>query len=289
MIQRNFLQTGRLAIFVAFAILLFNTALAGVSDPTVRYTPDDTLRPVIIYGDTRNGHDTHRKIIQCILTYKPAAVFHTGDLVFNGKSQRHWDIFNDIVADLVKVAPLYPVMGNHELGVLDVRQNLQLPNEGKWYSVDIQNIHYVIIDVTSKYKTGSEQYNWLLNDLSHQPNGTKFTVVLMHYPVYTSSFHRTQLKKLRRNLVPLFEKYSVDAVFNAHNHSYERCYSNGIYYITTAGGGAPLYDFRKGDPHSQLYVKTNHFCTLTQQHDSLFVTAIDTNLRQIDRFGVGRN
>lgn len=248
----------------------------------------DTVQPIAVYGDTRNGHQTHKKIVQCMLEHKPQAVFHTGDLVFNGRSQRHWDVFNAIVADLVKVAPLYPAMGNHELGRIKVQQNVRLPNNGRWYAIDLQNIHFVVLDVTSCYGVKSTQYQWILDNLATQPASTKFTVVFLHYPIYTSSFHQTQLKKLRKTLVPLFEKYGVDVVFSAHNHSYERCYSGGIYYITTAGGGAPLYAQQRKEPTSQLYVHTNHYCLLTQQHDSLFVSAYDTNQHQIDRFGMMR-
>jgi 3',5'-cyclic AMP phosphodiesterase CpdA len=218
--------------------------------------------------------------LQC----KPKAVFHTGDLVYNGLNDEHWSIFNSIVADLLKVAPMYPAIGNHELGTLQIQQELNLPNEGKWYSVDVNHIHFVMLDVISDYSEGSPQYEWLLNDLKNQPKGTAFTVVLTHYPFYTSSFHRTEIEKLRRVLIPLFKKYSVDMVFSGHNHCYERCYVDGIYYITTAGGGAPLYDQKAPEDFSQLYVKNYHFCTLTRSDDSLFVTALDTNMNRIDRF-----
>jgi predicted MPP superfamily phosphohydrolase len=246
----------------------------------------DSLRPLVVYGDSRSNHVIHQKIINGIIKYKPAAVFHTGDLVYNGKSEENWSIFNSIVADLIKIAPLYPAVGNHELGTLKIQQELKLPNEGMWYSVDVQKIHFILLDVCSPYSSGSPQYQWLQKDLAQQPADTRFTVVLTHYPFYSSSFHQTQTKRLRRELIPLFTKYGVDLVFSGHNHCYERCYSGGIYFLTTAGGGAPLYDLKKKDPTSQLFVKTYHFCTLTQSHDSLFVTAIDTNFKTIDRFGI---
>lgn len=225
-------------------------------------------------------------MVQCMLKYSPEAVFHTGDLVFNGRCPKQWKIFNGIVAPLVEKAPLYAVRGNHELGRMKICQKETLPNEQAWYSVNLHGIHYVVLDVTSPYKSGSRQYNWLVSDLSGQPENTDFTVVLLHYPVYTSSFHQTQLKELRENLVPVFEQYGVDVVFSAHNHGYERSFSNGIYYITTAGGGAPLYGMKQKDPHSQVFVQTNHFCTLNVRNDSLIVTALDTNFRRVDQFGV---
>jgi acid phosphatase type 7 len=241
-------------------------------------------KPIIIYGDTRNGHAVHKKIVSMIINLAPEAVFHTGDLVFDGKSGRNWNTFNSIVGDLVKVAPLYPVRGNHERGNMRVNQDIKIPNDSKWYSVDVQNIHFIILDVCDKYRAGSEQYNWLVKDLENQPQATKYTVALTHYPFYSSGPHRTQHKKLQRELIPLFRKYGVDIVFSAHNHCYERSYADGIYYIVTAGGGAPLYNDININPYSQLYIKKNNFCTLEQNHDTLFVNAMDTTIHRIDHF-----
>jgi predicted phosphodiesterase len=252
--------------------------------PFPTQAPSDSVRPLVIYGDTRNNHAVHRKVVECIMKYRPEAVFHTGDLVFNGKSKDNWVVFNDIVAELVKIAPMYAAFGNHELGTINIQQEQSIPAGKNWYSVNLQNIHFVLLDLVSGYSPGSEQYQWLKSDLENQPATTKFTVVITHYPFFSSSFHQTQTKKLRKELVPLFKSNGVDAVFSGHNHCYERCYSDGIYYITTAGGGAPLYQLKKPDATSQLFIRNYHFCTLTQQHDSLFVTAIDTNLVQIDRF-----
>jgi acid phosphatase type 7 len=271
-------------LFVFICITLVLSGKPHQSKSAIKVISADSLRPIIIYGDSRSNHAVHKKIISCIIPMKPLAVFHTGDLVYNGKSDELWSIFNTIVGDLLKIAPMYPALGNHELGDLKIQQDLSLPNEGKWYSIDIQNIHFVVLDVESDFAKGSEQNNWILQDLQHQPSGAKYTIVITHYPFYSTGFHQTETAKLREELIPLFIQYGVDMVFSGHNHCYERCFSDKIYYITTAGGGAPLYGQKKAEDYSQLYVKTYHFCALTQQHDSLFVTALDTNLVQIDRF-----
>jgi acid phosphatase type 7 len=240
--------------------------------------------PIVIYGDTRNGHAVHKKIVACILKENPCAVFHTGDLVFNGKSNKDWNIFNSIVGDLLKIAPIYTASGNHERGTMKVNEQISLPNDGKWYSVDIQNMHFIVLDVCDKYATGSEQYNWLVKDLENQPKTTKFTIAITHYPVYCTGPHRTGEKKIRKYLVPLFKKYGVDAVFSGHNHCYERAYSDGIYYIITAGGGAPLYGQTLHESFSQLYSKNYNFCTLHERSDSLFIVARDTGMKELDKF-----
>jgi acid phosphatase type 7 len=241
-------------------------------------------KPIVIYGDSRSGHVIHKKIISCILGLKPEAVFHTGDLVFNGKSNKGWNIFNSIVGDLLKVAPIYPALGNHECGTIKINEQLSLPNNGRWYSVDIQNIHFIVMDVCAKYSEGSEQYNWLVKDLENQPKTTQFTSVITHYPPYCTGPHHTGQKKLRKELVPVFKKYGVDVVFSGHNHSYERAYSEGIYYIVTAGGGAPLYDQSSHESYSQLYIKDYNFCVLEQDRDTLIVNAMDTAMHCIDHF-----
>ena len=46
------------------------------------------------------------------------------------------------------------------------------------------------------------------------------------------------------NLVPLFEQYGVDVVFNGHDHHYERSYKDGVYYIVTGGGGVVGFEPR---------------------------------------------
>jgi acid phosphatase type 7 len=241
-------------------------------------------KPIVVYGDTRNGHEVHKKIISQIIKLKPEAVFHTGDLVFNGKCERNWSIFNSIVGDLARTTPIYPALGNHERKVLHINQDLKLPNDGKWYSVNLQNIHFIVLDVESKYTAGSEQYNWLHKDLENQPASTKYTVVFTHYPFYTTGPHKSHIKRLRRELIPLFKKFGVDAVFSGHNHCYERSFADGIYYIVTAGGGAPLYGPVRKDSVSQLYIKDYNFCVLEQNGDTLYVNAMDTAMRRIDRF-----
>jgi hypothetical protein len=65
-------------------------------------------------------------------------------------------------------------------------------------------------------------------------------------------------------LVPLFEQYGVDAVFSGHSHAYERYAYNGIQYIVTGGGGAPLYDLTVDTvpPIRQFGRSAYHYCAV---------------------------
>lgn len=263
-----------------FLVLLFANTTILFSQQA--HQPDSV---VVVFGDTRAHPEVHRTVVNKIMSVKPLAVFHTGDLVFNGSKKSAWKTFEEIEAPIIKNSRLYPAYGNHELHSKIMSRDFSLPNNGKWYSVELMNIHFLVIDNYSNYTVGSEQYQWLENDLK-KCDKKKFRVVVMHLPVYSSGPHSTQLKKLRKNLVPLFEKYKVSIVFNAHNHCYEKAYSNGIYYITTAGGGAPFYKKSKDIPESQFFVNAYHFCTLKNINNTLHIQALDTNLKVIDKFEV---
>ncbi len=89
---------------------------------------------------------------------------------------------------------------------------------------------------------------------------------------------------MRRKLVPLFERYGVEAVFMGHNHGYERVEVNGITYLTTAGGGASLYDFTVPEPGSQVAARAFHFVLLEMDGDRLAGQVIDRSGDIIDQF-----
>ncbi len=258
---------------------------------TSAFSQNDSV--IVVFGDTRTvvsgnaypNNFVNKSIIKTLMQFKPLAVFHTGDIVFNGLKKSAWEKFREFSKSILDNSRLYPAYGNHELHSKILSHDFALPHNGKWYSVDLMNIHFLIIDNFSDYKIGSEQYKWIEHDLKNC-NKNAFRVVIMHLPVYSSGPHATQIKKLHKYLVPLFEKYGVNIVFSAHNHCYERAYSNGIYYITTAGGGAPMYPKTRNIPESQFFVNKYNFCTLKKIADNLHIEALDTSLNVIDTFEI---
>ncbi len=84
----------------------------------------------------------------------------------------------------------------------------------------------------------------------------------------------------------------VDFVITGHSHQYERFRpvrpprgeeGTCVTYITSAGGGAPLYDIRKTAYHA-VAEKVHHFCIFEVAGDKLSMKAIDITGRTIDRF-----
>lgn len=239
---------------------------------------------IVIYGDSRTGHQTHQKIVDEIIKTKPVIVFHTGDLVKNSKIHGQWVSFNGIISDLIKIANFYPTLGNHENNSLLFFANFVLPNNERWYSIEKDNLHFVVLDSNSDCNIGSEQYLWLEDDLHNIKENIRFVIAIFHHPPFGTGRHNEDVKKLRQTIIPLFEQYGVDIVFNGHDHDYERSLYHNIYYIVTGGGGAPLYKQARTSPYSQLFIRAYHFCKLFIINDQLIIEVYDIDSNLIDRF-----
>jgi predicted phosphodiesterase len=251
--------------------------------------PEHLSGGIIVYGDSRTGHDVHQGLVMGMATIEPAAVFHTGDLVKDGRVSANWIIFNRIVSKLPSGTPIYPALGNHEEEAQLYFDNFELPGNERWYSVDdIAGLNFVVLDTESNLASGSTQYQWLESELSSSASATDYTIVTFHYPLYSTSRHGSDEKGVADDLVPLFEQYGVDAVFAGHAHNYERFTINGVRYIVTGGGGAPLrnQDSAHADIDvSELYLKTYHFCVLFfDDQQNLKVEVWSHKAQLIDRF-----
>jgi len=272
----------KLPALVVTLILLATTSLVCTSsDPQV------LPHSFVVYGDTRTGHSIHERIIELITKMEPLAVFHTGDLVEDGADSSDWVRFRRITDGLTETAPFYPALGNHDLPPQLFFENFDLPNNERWYLVEVEGLRFIVLDTTDSIEHDSEQYLWLEEQLQVLAGETEFLVVVCHHPPFSTGPHLEDERGLGQYVVPLFEQYGVDIVFSGHDHSYQRCYVNGIHYVVTAGGGAPLYDQARSAPWSEMYVKSFHFCTLDIANDRLVVAAYDLRMNLIDQFMVG--
>ncbi len=112
----------------------------------------------------------------------------------------------------------------------------------EYYSFDYSNIHIIGLDSYGYEKAGdtynnilspsSVQYQWLERDLikAQANSNINWIIVMLHHPPYTGGTHNSdlttqpdvELGALRRNLIPLLDKYKVDLVLSGHSHGYER-------------------------------------------------------------------
>jgi hypothetical protein len=241
----------------------------------------------VAMGDHRTYPENHSAVANRVKAIDPDIVVDSGDLVTDGNNPAYWDPeFFVPEKDVMSRTCFFPSIGNHEGTAANYLQYFDLPttNSGteRYYSFDYANAHFVMLDTTMTYSAGSPQYIWLENDLIAN-QGKQWIFAVFHHPPYSACLAHGSVLSVRSALCPLFEKYGVDMVFNGHDHNYERGYVNGVYYIVTGGGGAPLHT-NGSDWWTIFSASEHHCCKISINGDSLDFEAIKTDGTVIDSF-----
>ena len=236
----------------------------------------------VVFGDTRTGHQIHQAVVDHIAAQQPDFVIHTGDLVANGGSFSEWEAFFEIERDLMSRVPVFPMPGNHELNSSYYFDLFHLPGNEHWYTFDYGDARFVCLQVDgiAPFDPQSEQYGWLEATLA--ANTQPWLFVAFHIPPYSSV--QDVFEDDVRQLTPLFERYEVDVVFNGHKHNYERNEVNGITYVVTGGGGAPLYPLEEREPTQAAFALAHHFVLLEINGPHLKATVISVDGTALDVF-----
>jgi predicted MPP superfamily phosphohydrolase len=214
----------------------------------------------VIYGDTRSHPEKHAEVAAAINKYGPEFVINTGDLVWDGRLWELWDDFFKAIGPLADHVPYLSAIGNHERTASNYLLFFGFPGNEQWYSFDYANAHLTVLNTNEDFKPGTPQYLWLDDDLKKAQRTAIWRLVVMHHPAYSAGRYGPN-QEVIDHLVPLFKKYGVQAVFTGHDHNYQHHRQQGIHYIITGGGGAPLYDIKGGD--SLLYGETSlHYLQL---------------------------
>jgi predicted phosphodiesterase len=247
-----------------------------------------------VYGDSRDGHDAHRKIVALMIAQNPAFVLQTGDLVHNGTDAELWKIYDEITGPLRAKCPIYPAAGNHDAASQLYLAHVPETMAGThpiYYSFDREGCHFIslAVDEFTAYDPGSKQYHWLIQDLEAARPTAKHIFVYFHVPPYSIGSHGSDLN-VRQVLCPVFEKYKVSVVFTGHDHNYYRTIRNGIPYIVTGGGGAPLYPCypAKGAIQGDVYKSVHNMVSCEVDGDHVNLTAFQEDGSVLDKFTVDR-
>src|SRR5262249_48207314 len=92
--------------------------------------------------------------------------------------------------------------------------------------------------------------------------------------------------KLRERLEPIFLQEHVNLVLNGHDHTYQHHFANGIHYVVTGGGGAPLYKVRLDTPFTKAAKSARHHCEFTVNGNRMSVRAVEPDGTVIEQFEI---
>lgn len=278
-------------------ILLLTVLLLAVSAGRSQEEKGHPLSRFVIYGDTRTHHNVHRQVVHAAIEQHPEFILQTGDLVANANNAGQWKIFDSIIQPVrEKHIGYYPARGNHDVGKASkyaeqMPASLQSGNVF-YYRFDVHNLCFLSLDTESDLSIRSDQYQWLEKELKDARSENKFVIPFFHEAIFSVGSRHGSNMKLQAVLHPLFKQYGVKLVFQGHDHIYYRTTRDGIVYVVTGGGGAPLYGIvssklQAGDVAKRIH----HFCVADLFQDEIRVTVYAvagkaSGLKTIDTFVV---
>jgi len=294
-----------------YGVFSGGTRLAGDASFTTAPPPRAPFR-LLVFGDTRSDHTAHAQVIAGASGKAPHVSLNTGDLVSDGGEMDGWLTYFEVEAPLLRGVPQFPVIGNHDESDGDAENYRDFftvprnsPRPGDYYSFTYGNLHGVVLDghvnVDPSYlcvlRTGAwedcfnqEQLNWLIADLdaaAADPD-VDHVFVFVHGGPYSSKAGRTGSKQMRE-LLPAFAARGVEIVFSGHDHYYERGFSpEGIMYVVTGGGGAPLYEPTApcAAPHTVIGAESvHHYVIVDVNWLQVTMTVYRVDGTQLDLYG----
>jgi hypothetical protein len=249
----------------------------------------------VLAGDLGAGLTLQYNVAQVMKSQAPDLVIQVGDIIYPWFSAALADIRHfSIYEPQMKNTPFFYAIGNHDsyFNPVDYYNTFYLPTNKvtgaeQYYSFDHGDAHFVMLNsdlqAGAKYEPGSDQYNWLEADLAATRKPWKF--LFFHHTMRTSSYHSVDdydgngeldTLQLQRSFGTLAAKYGVKVVFNAHDHIYEKMLPmNGVYNVTSGGGGALLYALSSLRPDSAQFWVQNHCVKVSIDGSTLALQAID--------------
>ncbi|MEO8797642.1 MAG: metallophosphoesterase [Polyangiaceae bacterium] len=256
--------------------------------------PDDTKAPIsfLIYGDNRTNDDAHASVVHAMLDAPGEFLINSGDLVGNGGDPRRWQRFFDIEQPLIGSRCLYSAIGNHELHESTGANFLKYFGDDDptliglrrlYRTVRWGNIRFFFLNGLDDF-TSSDERKWLDAELAKgdAEADLQWRIIVVHHGPWSSSLHGNNLKIRNGGLLEVFRAHKIDLVVSGHDHVYERGDADGLLYLVSGGGGAPLYKVGAPIPSTRSGESTYHFIEARVDGDTFAMTAIRPNGTHIE-------
>ena len=245
------------------------------------------------FGCTKEAKQT----IQGMMNKDPELVIALGDLAYKKKP----DCWFNIISPLANSDRFKITFGAHDVsrGIKAYTQYLNYFNLTRpYYSFDYGNVHFLAMATPKNkfipYNDTSEQYKFVKRDLmdAHKDKNIDWIIVYTFRTFYSSNTTHPGLDELQDAYHPMFDKYDVDVVLQAHNHNYQRTYplsynhtkqftpivtdrndeyytdiEDGQIFLTVGTGGKELYNFTGRAPYVVKQMMVHGFLNIDVTED----------------------
>lgn len=256
--------------------------------------PGDGPIEFLVMGDNRTDAAAHQAVIRAMLEHPGDFVLNTGDMVADGSDERDWIDMFDVQEPLLRNTPMFPALGNHELyaegrGLQSFLEYTRVPRElggqETYYGFTYGPVRFFVLDSNEGWARDSTQWRWLEEQLeaAEADGAIDHVMVAMHHGPYSSGRHGGHRGMGDAGLADLLRAHGVSLVLSGHDHLYERGDVDGLKYIVTGGGGAPLYPINERLPGQLAFEPTYHFLRVGVEGERVVVTAIRPDGSEIER------
>jgi hypothetical protein len=242
---------------------LFNFTTAPASARPFKFAVFGDKQPD---SETSDLMRTNMIVTDGLLSRNVDFALQIGDIASSGSDVEDWHLALTSLAKLGAHVPIQAAIGNHDWAGMAGSTNwgrlFSYPYAGtnlaRYYSFDYLNAHFTIIDNFERlYAMSEKQIRWIESDImSAKARGQDWIFCLFHLSLMTTATSG-MFQALQRQLVPIFDRLNVDAVFYGHDHDYEHYnytygwnglvyepedswIHNHVQYFCTGGGGANL-------------------------------------------------
>ena len=262
--------TKSLVLISIFLLIGLNISNSNINAQQPKVTQSDFS--FVAAGDWGCDEKAQRTVMN-IKNKAPDLVLALGDLSY----QKNADCWLEMMGPLLNKTKI--AIGDHEYHFKNSSRFKQYVDEFdlvyQYYSFNYENIHFLAMSAEIPFDKDSEQYKFVESDLEAASNNAsiQWIVVFMYELMYSSpTFHEAN-ENLRDTYHPLFDKYNVDLVLQAHSHNYQRSFSisfnedeppnpiissrdkaeysdpKGSIFVVAGTGGADLHNFTGQAPY----------------------------------------
>jgi 3',5'-cyclic AMP phosphodiesterase CpdA len=258
-------------------------ALAGASPAPVRFA---------LLGDWGSGDNNTAQIAKQMAAIHDASpldmVVTAGDNIYPDGAAEHFGAYFERPFEplIKKNVPVYACLGNHDVrSGADSQMRYPLFNMGgrNYYkrSVGGGTLDMFMLDSNA---LDQKQLGWLESELGRSTAAWKIAV--FHHPPFSSGKKHGSDEGLQRVIHPILARNGVQAVFNGHDHFYQRVTpQDGVqYFVSGAGGKIRVGNLRMADRLvASGYDDDSHFMVVEIDGSNLSFRAVNTSGKVIDQ------
>lgn len=240
---------------------------------------------------------------------------NVGDIIYGTSSDSlaqnvaKYDGLFAATTQLTYSMPMYVAAGNHEQlyaansragyeqeFALPVNNGADAANYGEhYYSLDNGNTHFIALSTEIPGQEGmitGNQKAWLEADLA--ATDKPWIIVFMHRPLFSGAHTGDPWvntgnlagQQNKADIHALFLQYGVDIVFEGHDHYYLRHKEDGIQYVITGGGGAPISGTPALGPGDVFAAGSYEHVKVDETSSSLAVSVVDNTGATLEGFSL---